>query len=71
MIQLRFTAHDLRSNVRISYDEKFKTVKDVTAVDLNGTLKPFLPKGIFNVFEKLSTSCYNCVSNENRRVQAA
>lgn len=44
-IRLRFSAHDLRSNVHISYDEKFKTVADVAPVDLLKTLDPWLPKG--------------------------
>ncbi|KMU72882.1 histone acetyltransferase type B catalytic subunit [Coccidioides immitis RMSCC 3703] len=51
MIQLRFAAHDLRSNVCISYDEKFKTVKDISAVDLNKILKPFLPEGAIANYE--------------------
>ena len=46
IIKLRFAAHDLRSNVHISYDERFKTVEDIAAVDLNEKLKPFLPEGM-------------------------
>jgi histone acetyltransferase 1 len=45
IIKLRFAAHDLRSNIHISYDERFQTVKDIAAVDLIKTLKPFLPEG--------------------------
>ncbi|PGH09031.1 hypothetical protein AJ79_05760 [Helicocarpus griseus UAMH5409] len=46
-IQLRFSAHDLRSNVNISYNEKFKTVADVAPVDLLNTLDPWLPNASF------------------------
>ena len=45
IIRLRFAAHDLRSHVHISYDDKFKAVDDTVAVDLNATLKPWLPTG--------------------------
>ena len=45
-IRLRFAAHDLRSNVHISYNERFKQVEDIAAVDLIKTLKPFVPKGM-------------------------
>ena len=45
IIRLRFAAHDLRPHVFISYDEKFKTVGDASAVDLLKTLKPWLPEG--------------------------
>ncbi|KAJ5702962.1 Acyl-CoA N-acyltransferase [Penicillium malachiteum] len=44
IIRLRFTAHDLRPHVHISYDERFKTVGDTAALDLLGTLKPFIPQ---------------------------
>lgn len=46
IIKLRFAAHDLRSNVYISYDERFQTVGDIEAVNLNEALKPFLPAGM-------------------------
>ncbi|KAJ5914253.1 hypothetical protein N7504_003136 [Penicillium tannophilum] len=42
VIRLRFAAHDLRPHLHISYDEKFKPVGDTTALDLLGTLKPFV-----------------------------
>lgn len=45
MIRLRFAAHNLSSNIVISYDRRFQTVDDVSAVDLNGALRPFLPDG--------------------------
>ncbi|KAJ5113738.1 hypothetical protein N7456_002272 [Penicillium angulare] len=44
IIRLRFAAHDLRPHVHISYDERFKPVGDTTALDLLGTLKPFIPE---------------------------
>ncbi|KAH8424703.1 histone acetyltransferase catalytic subunit HAT1 [Aspergillus melleus] len=47
IIRLRFAAHDLRPHVFISYDEKFKTVGDASAVDLLKTLKPWLPEEAF------------------------
>lgn len=46
IIRLRFAAHDLRPHVHISYDERFKPVGDTTALDLLGTLKPFIPQGM-------------------------
>lgn len=45
IIRLRFAAHDLRPHIHISYDEKFKTVGDTSAVDLIKTLSPFIPEG--------------------------
>ncbi|GMF72307.1 unnamed protein product [Aspergillus oryzae] len=44
IIRLRFAAHDLRPHIHISYDEKFKTVGDTSAVDLIKTLSPFIPE---------------------------
>lgn len=43
IIRLRFAAHDLRPHVHISYDEKFKAVADAAPVDLNKTLKDWIP----------------------------
>lgn len=48
-IKLRFAAHDLRSHLHISYDEKFKPVDDIEPVDLVATFKEFLPEGEFAV----------------------
>lgn len=45
-IALRFAAHDLRSNVNISYSERFKKVEEIEAMDLNKALKQFLPEGM-------------------------
>ena len=42
-INLKFAAHDLRPHVDISYSKKFPTVGTTSALDLNKTLKPFLP----------------------------
>ncbi|KAI9934894.1 hypothetical protein ASPWEDRAFT_175616 [Aspergillus wentii DTO 134E9] len=47
IIRLRFAAHDLRPHVHISYDEKFKPVEDTEALDLLGTLKPWVPEEAF------------------------
>ncbi|OGM45492.1 histone acetyltransferase type b catalytic subunit [Aspergillus bombycis] len=48
IIRLRFAAHDLRPHMHISYDEKFKTVGDTSAVDLLKTLNPFIPEEAFS-----------------------
>ncbi|KAJ9328694.1 hypothetical protein DTO027B5_3172 [Paecilomyces variotii] len=47
IIRLRFAAHDLRPHVHISYDEKFKAVADAAPVDLNKTLKDWIPGSAF------------------------
>lgn len=44
IIRLRLTTHDMRSNVYIKYDEKFKTVGDTSALDLKKTMRGWLPK---------------------------
>ncbi|OJZ91857.1 histone acetyltransferase type b catalytic subunit [Aspergillus piperis CBS 112811] len=49
IIRLRFAAHDLRPNINISYDEKFKPVGDIAAVDLLETLKPWVPEEAFGL----------------------
>ncbi|KAI1936880.1 histone acetyltransferase 1 [Ophidiomyces ophidiicola] len=59
MMQLRFAAHDLRSNVCISYDEKFKAVEDVAPADLNKALKAFLPEASFTPLPKFEESVIN------------
>jgi histone acetyltransferase 1 len=46
-IDLRFAAHDLRPNVQISYEKRFKAVGDTSALDLNKTLKQYLPPVAF------------------------
>jgi len=42
-IKFRFTAHDLESNVNISYDKKFPTVGTTVANNLHKPLKECLP----------------------------
>jgi len=44
-INLRFAAHDLRPNLEISYDKKFKAVGDTKATDIEETLKEWIPAG--------------------------
>ncbi len=44
-ITFRFAAHDLRSNVIISYDRKFAAIADTAALDIRGNLKEFIPAG--------------------------
>jgi histone acetyltransferase 1 len=44
IVRLRFAAHDLRTHVHISYDEKFKAVGDAAATDLNKTLRDWIPE---------------------------
>ena len=46
-VDLRFAAHNLRPNVRISYDKKVKSVPGAEALDLNKTLATFLPPVAF------------------------
>ena len=46
-IDLRFSAHDLRPNVRISYLRKFPAIGDTAALDLNKTLSDYLPPAAF------------------------
>ncbi|OAX80431.1 hypothetical protein ACJ72_05234 [Emergomyces africanus] len=58
-IRLRFSAHDLRSNVHISYDEKFKAVADVAPLDLLQTLDPWLPKSSFEPLSEFEQSILN------------
>lgn len=44
-ISLHFAAHDLRSNVQISYDKKFKAVGDTKATNIKETLEEWIPSG--------------------------
>ena len=43
-VDLRFAAHDLYPNVKISYDEKFKSVGETKATNLPKILKEYLPQ---------------------------
>lgn len=42
-IGIRFAAHDLRSNVQITYDKRFEDVGDTKATDIQETLKDWIP----------------------------
>ncbi|KAI4093499.1 MAG: hypothetical protein LQ344_002912 [Seirophora lacunosa] len=46
-INLRFAAHDLLPNVSVKYDKKFKTVNDTEALDIEETLKQWMPEASF------------------------
>ena len=41
---MRFAAHDLRPNLEILYEKKFKAVGDTKATDIEGTLKEWTPE---------------------------
>ena len=44
-LNLRFAAHNLRPNLEVLYDKKFKTVGDTKATDIQETLKEWTPEG--------------------------
>lgn len=44
-LNLRFAAHDLRPNLEILYDKKFKLVGDTKATDIVETLGEWTPEG--------------------------
>ncbi|KAL8916418.1 MAG: hypothetical protein Q9172_006314, partial [Xanthocarpia lactea] len=44
-ITIRFAAHDLLPNVSVKYDKMFKTVNDTKALDIEKTLKEWIPEG--------------------------
>ena len=44
-IKLRFAAHDLRPNLEIGYEKKFKPVGDTKATDIEETLKEWTLAG--------------------------
>ena len=44
-LNLRFAAHNLRPNLDILYDKKFKAVGDTKATDIQETLKEWTPEG--------------------------
>ena len=46
-IGIQFASHDGSPHVNISYDKKFPPVKSTQALDLNKTLKEFLPESAF------------------------
>lgn len=43
-LNLRFAAHDLRPNLEVLYDKKFKAVGDTKATDIEETLKEWVPE---------------------------
>lgn len=42
-ILIRFAAHDLRPNIRITYDKKFKSVGETKAADIREVLSEWIP----------------------------
>lgn len=42
-VSIRFAAHDLRPNVRITFDKKFKAVGDTQAADIQKIVKDWVP----------------------------
>lgn len=46
-LNLRFAAHDLRPNLEVLYDKKFKAVGDTKATNIEETLKEWTPEVIF------------------------
>ena len=42
-LNLRFAAHDLRPNLEVLYDKRFKAVGDTKAADIEETLKGWTP----------------------------
>lgn len=44
-ITIRFAAHDLLPNLSVKYDKKFKTVNDTEALNIEETLKEWMPEG--------------------------
>ena len=43
-LNLRFAAHDLRPNLEVIYDKKFRAVGDTKATDIEETLKEWTPE---------------------------
>ncbi|KAH0562938.1 hypothetical protein GP486_002498 [Trichoglossum hirsutum] len=46
-VHLRFAAHDLLPNLEVTWNQKFKTIGDVEATDIEGTLKDWLSPTAF------------------------
>lgn len=44
-INICFAAHNLQPNVSIKYEKKFKAVNDIAALDVEETLKEWIPEG--------------------------
>ena len=45
-MNLRFAAHDLRPNIEVLYDKRFKAVGDTKATNIDETLKEWTPEGV-------------------------
>ncbi len=46
-VEIQFAAHNLQSHINVSYDQKFTTVGDTSALDLNEKFGTFLPPTAF------------------------
>ncbi|KAK0511466.1 hypothetical protein JMJ35_006039 [Cladonia borealis] len=46
-VNLRFAAHDLRPNIEVLYDKRFKAVGDTKATNIEETLKEWMPEVSF------------------------
>ena len=44
-VNLRFAAHDLRPNIEVLYDKRFRAVGDTKATNIEETLKEWTPEG--------------------------
>ncbi|KAL8847768.1 MAG: hypothetical protein Q9221_007216 [Calogaya cf. arnoldii] len=53
-ITIRFAAHNLVPNVSIKYDKKFKTVEDTEALNIEETLKEWMPEGSFGTLAEFN-----------------
>lgn len=45
-INLRYNTSDMRPNLQIMYNKKFKAVGDTEPTDVKAVLEDFLPKGV-------------------------
>ena len=45
-MNLRFAAHNLRPNMEVLYDKRFKAVGDTKATNIEETLKEWTPEGV-------------------------
>ncbi len=45
-MNLRFAAHDLRPNIEVLYDKRFKAVGDTKATNIEEILKEWTPEGV-------------------------
>jgi histone acetyltransferase 1 len=58
-IDLRFTAHDLRPNLRSSFLRKFPSVGGTSALDINRTLRDYLSPAAFDKPEEFDQTIQN------------